>query len=310
MKKKRITWKLLARTQDAAKRNYLKRSDVVGVSVGTKFSNGLPTQQVSIQFFVVQKSSEFPRERALPAFIYGRAEDGGIDHSVRIPTDVIEVGAIDFSCGGGSQVNAPGERGTITLIFQNKVQSDNRFFLLTCAHVAGDVLRSPPGNPELRATCQNEELLAMTIKNSTQKRGSVEYDIALAEIDGTSPSLVDRLVVGDNIQLDGFIQQRKLRPSLGVRCMLAMSKHRLGNIHSCAGAVIAWLDNRRYTLHNVYMIQTLVQPGDSGGIVYTGTKAVGFIVARSPQGWAWFQPLEPAIKYLSRIEPKFPLLPF
>jgi hypothetical protein len=302
---------LLARVREAAERIYLNRPGVVGVSAGTKFRAGQPTDEVCIQFFVVQKLRGLPSNKSLPVFLCGRKKGGVIDRSVRIKTDVIEVGVVEFSCGGGSLTRAQNEQGTITLIFRNKVAGDNRFLLLTCAHVAGDVAYSPPLNQELQIHRQTGGLLsATTLKNSTHNNGTMEYDIAIARIDDVFPDDHDRFVIQDNIQLDDFLPQDQLNPFLSVKCMLGVSGLLQGQIHSYAGAVKVSLHNRWYTLRNVFVIDRSVQHGDSGGIVYADTKAIGLIVARSPEGWAWFQPLEPAIKHLSETEPKFPLRVF
>jgi hypothetical protein len=302
---------LLARVRDAAERIYLKRSGVVGVSAGTKFRGGQPTKDLCIQFFVVEKVKEPPANIALPAFLCGRKKGGGVDRSVRIKTDVIEAGVVEFSCGGGSVTQAPNEQGTITLIFRNKVAGDDRFFSLTCAHVAGDIAYSPPINQELRIHRQSGgSLRATTLKNTTHDNGTLEYDIAIARIDGAFPDERDRFIIQDNIQLDDFLPQSQLNTFLPVKCMLGVSGLLQGHIHSYAGAVKVLFNNRWYTLRNVFVIDSPVQHGDSGGIVYAETKAIGLVVARSPTGWAWFQPLEPAINHLAEIEPKFRLKVF
>ncbi len=302
---------LLARVREGAERIYLKRPGVVGVSAGTKFRGGQPTEEVCIQFFVVRKAKKLPPKRALPVYLCGRKKGGGVDRSVRIKTDVIEAGVVEFSCGGGSVAQAANEQGTLALIFRNKVAGDNRFFSLTCAHVAGDISYSPPINQELRIHRQSgSPLRATTLKNSTHDNGTMEYDIAIARVEDALSDERDRFIIEDNIHLDGFLPQSEWKPFLPVKCMLGVSGLVQGHIHSYAGAVKVFLNHRWYTLRNVFVIDRPVQYGDSGGIVYAETRAIGFIVARSPAGWTWFQPLEPAIKRLAEIEPRFPLRVF
>ena len=63
------------------------------------------------------------------------------------------------------------------------------------------------------------------------------------------------------------------------------------------------LDNQLLTVPALYTVETPVQNGDSGGIVYSGSRAVGIVVARSCSGLCWFQPLETAVQYLESLSP-------
>jgi hypothetical protein len=75
--------------------------------------------------------------------------DGSVDRSRCFVTDVVEVGHFEFACGGGSRLDALGEKGTITLIFRNRAAASPTWYLLTCSHVASDLLESPPVDDEL-----------------------------------------------------------------------------------------------------------------------------------------------------------------
>jgi hypothetical protein len=58
---------------------------------------------------------------------------------------------------------------------------------------------------------------------------------------------------------------------------------------------------------HLFTLASPAQPGDSGGIVHRGEQAVGIVVARSPSGFCWFQPLEAAVRHLASLEPAGPL---
>jgi hypothetical protein len=298
----------LKRARLAAERSYLRRGDVLGVSAGTKFKNGRPTKVACIQFFVARKKKRIPKSRRLPRMVYGRTARGLVKRSVRFPTDVIQVRSIAFACGAGSQVHAFGEKGTIAAIFQNKVPGDDRFFLLTCAHVAGNVERSPPSEPGLTSECNDHPAFsAETLKNSTQRNGVVEYDIAIAEVDRQSLPVPDLLVVEEGITLTRFIPASQLQIGIFIKSITGLSGPRQGHVHSDAGTVKVILDGRLFRVRNMLVADFPVQPGDSGAVVFKGTDLVGLIVARSPEGLAWFQALEPAVAHLVKQEPAFPL---
>jgi hypothetical protein len=145
----------LERARAAAERNYRSYPNVVGVAAGTKFVKRLATgSHYCIHFYVRQKPPKGRlRKAVLPRFVYGRFRNGKVNRKIKFPTDVIRVGAIRMACGSGSQIEALGSRGAITLLFQNKFRADKNFCLLTCAHVVGDLMRSPALNPELNSEC-------------------------------------------------------------------------------------------------------------------------------------------------------------
>jgi hypothetical protein len=52
---------------------------------------------------------------------------------------------------------------------------------------------------------------------------------------------------------------------------------------------------------NLFACTGIAEKGDSGGIVFAGTKAAGIVVARSKNGWVLLHRLEDAVRHLSSI---------
>lgn len=296
----------IKRAREAAERNYLNYPNVVGVAAGTEFKKKKPTNNhYCIQFYVKRKThSRKQTGRPLPRFVYGRFKDGRLNSRVKFPTDVIKVGRISMACGGGSQVDAFDERGTITLLFRNKTTTDgHNFYLITCAHVVGNLEESPPMHPELESDCRPDaKPFAETLLNSRAYNQTVIYDIALARVQkDILPKPPDLAVIDEQSPLKNFFPRDKVRPSLQVSCQLPVSRIRDGIVRSEGGTVLAILDGRRYKVQNAYSLDAPVEPGDSGGLLYVEEQAVGIVFARSPEGWAWFQPLKTAFDFLKQL---------
>jgi hypothetical protein len=304
----------LKRATEAATGRYREYPNVVGVAASTKISAGTPTTLRCVQFLVSQKTNDAsPR---LPAYVCGRHPDGTVDRTCRFPTDVVEVGFPRFACGAGARVEGTGSRGTIAIFFRNKAKEDSgSFYLVTCAHVTGELDNSPPTEGWLASpACSPLELFAEVIKAGTRRGDSIEYDIALARV--TDPARMhegderldqfDARVVEAGIVLTEFFPEDAIRPSLRVECQLAESGTRSATVRSYAGTVLIEIKGRRCWIRNACLIDVRVRPGDSGGIVYTDSAAVGMIFARSSRGGlAWFHPLQSAMAYLDSMDPIF-----
>lgn len=176
------------------------------------------------------------------------------------------------------------------------------FYLVSCAHVAGDVQRSPPAYPELTCDDSSAGPFARTLVNSTVVGDSLNYDIALAKLEEGALPVAELRVRGERAALASFLPQRRLQPGVGVRATLSNRTAR-GTVETVhASASIAY-GNRTYDVHNLCGANIDASPGDSGGLVYRNSEAVGIVVAASPEGWLWFQPLESAIEFLNTISP-------
>jgi hypothetical protein len=305
----------LTRAADAAAHRYHRYPHVVGVAAGTKYVNGAPLDRLCVQFFVTRKMSGVSPH--LPGFVFARRRDGRLDRTRRLPTDVIEVGHPELACSAGSAIEGVGSRGTLTLLFRNRRRNEpGSYYLLTCAHVAGDLANSPPTQRDLTSPTHAEVgCFAEVVRSGTRCGNTIEYDVALAKLTtdavaaiGT-PALERRegRVADSDTRLRRFLPAGEIRPPLGVDCRCAESGARSGRVRSFPGSVLVCIGGRDLWVRNACLIDVPVQAGDSGGLVYSGDSAVGIVFARSPQGLGWFHPLESAVAFLESIEPRFAL---
>jgi hypothetical protein len=305
----------LQRAADDAARRYRRYPNLVGVAAGTKYVNGVPLDRLCVQFFVTRKLSGV--SRPLPRFVLARRRSGPPDRTRRLPTDVIEVGFPQFACTAGSTIEGIGSRGTITMLFRNRRGDEpGSFYVLTCAHLAGDLTESPPVPRKLTIPTHSQlGCFAEFVKSSTRSGNTVEYDVALAELTAGAVAAIgaptlERLqgrVADSDTRLTGFLPAKEIQPSLAVDCRCAESGGRSGRVRSFPGSVLVRIGARDVWTRNACLIDVPVQAGDSGGIVYRGESATGIVFARSPHGWGWFHPLESAVAFLESIEPRFAL---
>jgi hypothetical protein len=291
-------------------RRYRSFPNVLAVGVGAKFESG-PGRfararklkgLTCIQFFVVRKRKDLRPRHRLPKFLYQRFGDGRVDFRAKVPTDVISVGGLRAACGAGSRLDSSRDHGLITLIFRNKAQAGQPFYLITCAHVAGDIRRSPPAYPELTSDDSSARPLARTLFNSTARAGGIDYDIALAKIDAGALPLPELRIRNTGRALSSFLPLRSIQQGLDVGA--ALRGHSIhGTVDSLQMSAAVSYGGETVLVHNLFGVNVSADPGDSGGLVYRGAQAVGIVVAASPRGWLWFQPLGPATEFLDRIAP-------
>ena len=294
----------LLRALAAARRRWLGRAGVVGVAAGLKLVGGRPTETIAVQFLVERKLRR-PR-RPVPRFLRGRDPGGRPVPGARIPTDVIGVGRPALACRAGGSVRAAGERGSIALAFRDKA-GGGASWILTCAHVAGDLERSPPIEPELLD--REGRRLATVVKNTVAEGDAVEFDLALARVDRAALPIDDLAVEGGG-RLAGWLEAEDIEPGAALEAAVASGRRR-GPVVSLAAEILAVLDGRRYLVRNLFGLLAEVRPGDSGGLVHDGRgRAAGIVVARSEGGLAWWQPLRPALESLNRSSPRTGVRPF
>ena len=283
------------------------------MGVGLKFRSGRLVDEGACVQFCVRRKLQRPGAHRLPRFVYARRRDGKVERSRRIPTDVVVVRSPRFACGAGTRLEAPGELGTLTLLFRNR--PDGGYYLLTCAHVAGSLERSPPPDPRLESECCRAAPFAITVANSVAERGAVDFDLAIARLErGCTPRPVRR-VEGSRTRLRRLRPAAAIFPGARVECATARSGGFSALVASDARALRVRLDGSAYLVRNLFLIQARLLPGDSGGLVFEGDEAIGILVALAGDdapghvGWGLFQPLEGSIQHLAE-RCGFPLRPF
>jgi len=298
---------------EAARRRYQGFPNVLGVAAGFKFCGGRRVARAAVQFFVGRKS-ERPARR-LPRFVLGRDRRGRILRRMRIPTDVIPTRPLRFACGAGSRLYAQGERGSLTLLFRDRSlpgaagEGRGSFYLLTCAHVVGDLERSPPLSSEIRlAQRPAARPFARVLKNSRAEKGVVEHDVALARVVPQALPVRELEIEGGG-HLSGWLDPEDLELGMELEMSAASGRSR-GALQSLAGEFLVRLDGHLYRVRNLFGLSAPAREGDSGGLVHARGRAAGMVVARSPGGFAWWQPLRPALDHLNRSSPRTGVEPF
>ena len=296
-----------ARALRCAQARYLAWPGVLGVAWGLKFQRGRSTGILGVQFWVRRKVRR--PVRPLPRHVLGRAGSGRALRGIRFPTDVIETAPLRFACGAGSGLRAFGQRGTAALIFRDRsggqAGAPAPACLVTCAHAAGGLERSPPLAPELRIEGPDgPRPFAVVLKNTTARRGTVEFDAALARILEAALPVPDLRIAGGG-RILGLLREEDLEPGMVLDVACASGRRR-GDLVSLAGEFRVLLNGRAYRVRNLFGLRIAVRPGDSGGLVHRRGLAAGILVARSPGGLAWWQPLGGALEALRRLQPEAP----
>jgi hypothetical protein len=294
----------LRRTCEACHRTYGRNPNVIGVGIGLKFVSGHAHPGAEcLHFYVRRKLKRLGPRRRLPRFVYARRHDGRVDRSRKICTDVIELRRLSFACTAGSEIHVIGESGTLTLLFRNKAPGQQGFFLITCAHVAGDVRHSPPVDPQI--TCSQKgvpTVCATTLANATARAGSLDYDIALAQIHPGHKPFSDCQIARTTTVLTHFLPPEDIRPGLRVDCAFPVSNVPVATVASSRTSLPLVLDGREYLVHNLFLLDRQPRKGDSGGLLFDGEAAAGILVGRA-DGWGLFQPLAEAFAYLQTLSP-------
>jgi hypothetical protein len=302
----------LVRAKRAARRLYRKYPNVVGISTGTKYVEKKATgNHASVHFYVRKKGlpKKIDKKNVLPRFVYGRFKNGKVNRKLTFPTDVIEVGRVRMVCGAGSRISSSigltRQNGTMAFVFKNKIGSGNNYYVVSCAHVIGNI----DGRSNIPVIVESEcrpaiTPFAATLFSSTQQDQQVEYDIAIAQINASCLPMRDLEVVGTSISIRSFMPKSEIVPSLQVSCALPVSNAKRGVLGSHEGSVNIEYRRGTYEVENAWMVKVdkRVREGDSGGIIYVGNTAIGIVFAASDsdEGWAWFHPLIDAFEYIGK----------
>ena len=301
----------LIRAKRAARRLYRRYPNVVGISTGTKYvKNAATDDHASIHFYVRKKG--FPKshkKKILPRFVYGRFKNGKVNRKLRFTTDVIKVGRVRMVCGAGSPISSSigltRQNGTMTFVFKNKLGSGNNYYVVSCAHVIGNIDGQSDIPVIVKSKCRpGTTPFAETLFSSAQHDQQVEYDIAIAQINSSCLPMRDLKIVETNVSIRSFMPKNKITPSLPVSCALPVSNAKRGVVESHAGSVSVEYRKGTYEVENAWMVKVdrRVREGDSGGIIYDGGTAIGvvFAASESEDGWAWFHPLTDVFEYVRK----------
>ncbi len=278
---------------------------MLDVGIGVKYRAGRRSGEGLCVQFCVSRKLRRPGASRLPRFVYARRRDGSPDRRQRIPTDVVVVRDARFACAAGTRLDAPGEIGTLTLLFRNR--SDGLFHLLTCAHVAGSLAQATPGDPRLESECCPGGHFATTVVHSVARQGVVDWDVALARVEARCVPQPERRVAGSRMPLRRLRSADAILPGERVECASASSGRFAGWVASDARSLRIRLDRVVYRVRNLFLLEARPRPGDSGGIVFDGDEAVGILVAVAggdppgQAGWGLFQPLAGAIAHLEEL---------
>jgi hypothetical protein len=299
-----VVLKRLKKTIFSCKSNYWNYPNVCGISVGFKYKNGEKIKgSKAVQFFVTKKVDKDTLNKVLPKYVYERYVSGRINRNKKLATDVIQLDNLKLCCGGGDKIAYVGGNGTATLLFQNKDPHDNGFYMFTCSHVVGDMNSSPGTDQEITGGNQNCFFSAQVWGNSILENGYVDFDIALCTILGADDTFQELKVADSGLVLDGFL----IADQIGQGDVLSCSFPESGTTSIVASSwqtSLTDIDNgygQLIEVGNLIACEGHVIQGDSGGLVYSGSKAVGILVAKTDNDWAFIHPLNEAINYFNNI---------
>lgn len=307
--RKDIPPEVLEATIAACRKRYGQYPNVVGIGSGLKVTKGqLPFNKDKeidttphIHFYVRHKVQDVSSGSRLPHVVYARTAEGTVDRTWPIPTDVVNVGSVRFAQKSGTEIFPTGKSGAITLVFKNLAQSGRLSYLVTCAHVVGNLKQSPPVDPLI---CdQSGAHLATTIANATTVQGAVTYDIALARLFINCAPGDNLCIEGTETKISGFLSPSQIRTGSQVDCAFPVSNGLSATVVSDRITLPIVLDGRECHVSNLFLINHAAQQGDSGGLLYSDELAAGILVAMSDEGWGLFHPLKEAFEHLQQLSP-------
>lgn len=275
---------------------------VIGAGIGHRIQSDELTDEVCIRVYVRKKLPSEQITKKVPRFVYGRKSDGSIIYSKKIKTDVIPMEDSGLCCKSGVEIEPFGHRGALTLVFKNKVPRDNTIYILTCSHVVGDLTRSPPIHETISSSCcqQDAKNFAVTRANTISINNTIEYDIALAEITSSCTPQSELDVEGSGKKIERFFPPDNIQLKMQLSCAFPASRIRSAKIVGLRTFLSFTVNGRVIRFNNLFAIDRRPLEGDSGGLLYIDSDAVGMIVAfRGSEGF--FQPLEEAFSHLQTL---------
>lgn len=298
---KKISKNELENVLKVFRKKYSKYEGVIGIAIGLKIRNGSLTDKLAIRVYVRKKINSNELKRKIPDFVYIRNKNGFVDYSKKITTDVIPLESAGVCCKSGTQLGTIGRQGALTLLFKNKEGSNNKSYILTCSHVVGDLTQSPPVDPNITSSCCSQEsFLARTIANATLRNNRVEYDIAIAELTSRCSNKSELEIEGYTTKVDRFMPSQDIKIGMRLDCAFPVSNILSVIVTGHRISLPLPINGIERQFDNLFSINLRPTEGDSGGLLFQDSSAVGVIVAKYGNE-GFFQPLEEAFNYLKDL---------
>lgn len=275
---KKLKIKAIKTALDSFKTRILKFPNVLGVSTGIKRIGGKEVNQECVTIFVRSKIPlrNLSRRERIPKYFNARLSDGTADRSVRILTDVVQVGTVQAAAINGGEGIITQEQGTMTLAFTYG-DSDKKNWLLSNRHVLAPRINNV-GSSKVKARIDGTlvELGSLIAFCRTKEEGSnfPFFDAALAELTSKAISLVNLKTIKEPSQISTIVSKRALRARENGFFHICGSKSQLrtGKIWDVIPMSSTWKIEYQHLgtieVDRLCAISTVVKKGDSGAPVY------------------------------------------
>ena len=126
------------------------------------------------------------------------------------------------------------------------------------------------------------------------------FDVALARVAPNVPPQPDCVLnTQPRKRVTGWQPRSTLELPHQVECLLPASGAIIANIQSFLGSVRVQYRLGEIEVGNAYLIDVPVQPGDSGGVLYSGQTIVGMVFARSESSFGWCHLVSESIGHIN-----------
>jgi hypothetical protein len=286
-----------------ARRKFLDADNVLAIGHGPKRVRDETRDVPAIIFYVRKKGPQnYGAHTRIPRWLHDRDARGSLDRSRRYLTDVREIGTAVL-VSSGRKCSSSFQKGTASLAFDSHSGRSRAIYVLTCAHVIGDVHLKTPGFERVKLGIPGSGYArGSRLHQISRRNGRLEYDIAIAMLDDGAPTVPLRGVPKDGTAFARFMkpplpQNRRVK-ILGYRTGVVKSGRIVGPLHT---SLPLDFDGGTLSVRNLYVLEDFTpKRGDSGGIVYAGDRAIGLIVAKFTRGGCLFHSLYSATRQLLR----------
>jgi hypothetical protein len=284
-----------------ARARWVDGRNVLAIGRGPKRVGDARLETPAVIFYVRRKGPEhFDAATRIPRWLLDRDAAGRVDRSRRWATDVREVGAA-VAVSSGQQCRSVSEKGTASLAFDVGRGRARRVYVLTCAHVIGDVHREVPGFRRISLELPGRgRARGSRLHHRVERNGRLDYDLAIGELVENAARVPLREVSRPGQALTAFLRSaigggRPVRV-LGRRTLRVKDGTVIGPIHT--PFPVRYRGGELGVRHLYELEGFTPRSGDSGGLVYHRERAVGVVVARLSRGGCLFHPLYAATRRL------------